>query len=67
MNEMFKKQINGLPSLIVAGMGEGPKSISRSDTHGGFDNDEWTLNSVLRRILGDEEPQRIFTLRDLQY
>ena len=54
-------------SLVVAGApaanGLGP---SRSESHGGFDNDPDTLNSVLRRILG-EEPRRKFEARDLQY
>jgi hypothetical protein len=46
---------------------EGGKSgTSRSSSHGGFDNDPDTLNSVLRRILG-REPQREFKTRDLQY
>ncbi len=68
MNALFKKKVDGLPSLIVAGSDGGPLSTSRSETHGGFDNDEWTLNSILRRVLGDGiEPPRIFTMRDLQY
>lgn len=65
--ELFEQEVDGLPSLVVAGAGGGPQSTSRSDSHGGFDNDEWTLNSVLRRMLGDDKPQREFTMRDLQY
>ena len=41
-------------------------AVSRSETHGGFDNDPDTLNSVLRRILG-KAPTRPFTTRDLQF
>lgn len=67
LGRLFKKKVGGQPSLVVAGEGEGPLSTSRSDTHGGFDNDEWTLNSILRRVLAPAEPTRIFTLRDLQY
>jgi len=67
---LFKKNINGWPSLVIAGEGSRQArispSLSRSETHGGFDNDEYTLNSVLYRILGDK-PKRPFTLRDLQY
>jgi hypothetical protein len=67
---LFEKTLDGQPSLIVAGTGQQTATISprlsRSDTHGGFDNDEYTLNSVLYRILG-EKPKRPFTLRDLQY
>ena len=67
---LFKKQINGWPSLIVSGSGSrqgrlGP-TLSRSETHGGFDNDEYTMNSVLFRILG-HAPKRPFSVRDLQY
>ncbi|MCO6418225.1 hypothetical protein JYK14_18945 [Siccirubricoccus sp. KC 17139] len=55
------------PTLVVAGAtppaGLGP---SRSNSHGGFDNDADTLNSILRRILGGA-PARPFTTRDLQY
>ncbi len=65
--KLFEKEVDGLPSLVVAGAGAGAKSTSRSDSHGGFDNDEWTLNSILRRMLGDDRPQREFTMRDLQY
>ena len=55
-----------LPSVVVAGLDQGPGSLSRSSTHGGFDNDPETLNSVLFRILG-REPVRPFTTRDLQF
>jgi len=62
--------MTGFPSLVIAGAGQRAAtvspSLSRSDTHGGFDNDEYTLNSVLYRILGDK-PRRPFTVRDLQY
>jgi len=67
---LFQKKVNSLPSLIIAGEGRSSTrispSLSRSETHGGFDNDEYTMNSVLSRILG-KEPDRPFTLRDLQY
>ncbi|HEX7978506.1 MAG TPA: C1 family peptidase [Gemmatimonadaceae bacterium] len=63
---MFAGKTGGLPRLVVAGAGAGKASTSRSESHGGFDNDKDTLNSVLRRILGGE-PQRLFDVRDLQY
>jgi len=67
---MLKKTINNWPSLVIAGKAAadlevGP-SISRSDSHGGFDNDPFTLNSVLFRIL-KKKPKRLFEVRDLQY
>lgn len=39
---------------------------SRSDSHGGFDNDPATMNDVLRQILGTR-PARAFTAGDLHY
>jgi Papain family cysteine protease len=65
LNAMFKQKVNGFPRLVVAGRAEGPASTSRSETHGGFDNDPETMNSVLWRILG-KKPDRPFTTRDLQ-
>jgi hypothetical protein len=58
--------VDGLPAVVVAGLDQGPGSISRSSSHGGFDNDPETLNSVLHRILGGPPP-RPFTTRDLQF
>jgi hypothetical protein len=66
LNALFKQKVNGLPSLVVAGRSEGPASTSRSETHGGFDNDPETMNSVLWRVLR-REPDRPFTARDLQF
>jgi pimeloyl-ACP methyl ester carboxylesterase len=63
---MLEKRVNGLPSLVVAGDAEGEGATCRSDSHGGFDNDKDTLNSVLYRILGGT-PKRPFDNRDLQY
>ena len=44
---LFSKTINGWPSLIVAGTGARntrlSPSLSRSEAHGGFDNDEYTM------------------------
>ena len=34
-------------------------NVSRSTSHGGFDNDKYTMNSLLKRILGTE-PQNPF-------
>jgi hypothetical protein len=65
--KLFTRTVDGRPAVVVAGVESAdPASRSKSDTHGGFDNDEWTMNSVLRRILG-EEPRRLFTMQDLQY
>ena len=67
---MLRKKINGWNSLVIAGAAPAEKltgpDICRSETHGGFDNDTFTLNSVLFRILG-EVPVRPFETRDLQF
>lgn len=70
LDTFFKKEIDGQPSLIIAAPGDNSQapspSLSFSHTHGGFDNDSYTLNSILFRIL-NQKPDRIFTERDLQY
>ncbi len=63
--KVVQRMVGGLPALVIAGRGHGAASTSRSTTHGGFDNDPVTLNSILRRILG-AEPARPFTTRDIQ-
>ncbi len=66
VQRIFSRRVDGRPSVVVAGAAEGIASTSRSNSHGGFDNDEWTLNSILMRMLGTK-PKRPFTMRDLQY
>lgn len=66
MDALFQQKVAGLPSLVVAGVAGPDSSVSQSRSHGGFDNDPATLNSVLWRILGGT-PKRLFTVRDLQY
>ncbi|MEO5694711.1 MAG: C1 family peptidase [Usitatibacter sp.] len=65
----FSKKVSGLPSLVIAGKDisdASSASQSTSNSHGGFDNDTKTMNSVLYRILG-AAPSRPFTDRDLQF
>lgn len=66
LNEFFKQKVDGRPSLVIAGEEGDAGNVSRSDSHGGFDNDEHTLNSILHRILG-QAPNPGFTLQDMQY
>jgi hypothetical protein len=66
MNALFQNQVDGLPSLVVAGQSDEDGCRSRSRTHGGFDNDADTLNSILYRMLG-KKPQREFTADELRY
>lgn len=66
MNALFQNQVDGLPSLVVAGQSDKSGCKSGSRTHGGFDNDAETLNSILYRILG-RKPKRQFTADELRY
>ncbi|MEO6733510.1 MAG: C1 family peptidase [Ferruginibacter sp.] len=70
ISKILQKDINGWPALVVAGKAASKEEfgpdICRSESHGGFDNDSFTLNSVLYRILG-KKPSREFESRDLQY
>jgi hypothetical protein len=66
LKRLFRGDVDGRPSMVVAGPGGAPGSISSSKTHGGFDNDPDTLNSVLWRIL-NKRPHRPFTTRDLKF
>lgn len=66
-NLFLQAQPGGLPSLVVAGTsGAAIPSASQSKSHGGFDNDADTMNSVLHRILR-AAPEPLFTARDLAY
>jgi hypothetical protein len=53
-------------ALAVSGTAGAAGSRASSRSHGGFDNDPDTLNSVLTRILGGA-PKRLFTARELKY
>jgi hypothetical protein len=65
MEKLFKKKVNQLPSLVIAGRDDVDGCRSRSESHGGFDNDPDTLNSVLYRILGRKAAPK-FVIRNLQ-
>lgn len=69
LKTLFSGQVDGRPALVLAqdgasGAAEGSRCSAR--THGGFDNDPDTMNSVLTRIL-NAPPRRAFTRRDLSY
>jgi len=42
-------------------------SRSASKSHGGFDNDPFTLNDILKQITKTEKPERLFKKTDLGY
>lgn len=73
--ELFGGQVDGRPALVVSeGMALDVakeivavrEGVSASRSHGGFDNDTATMNSVLTRVLG-KVPARPFESRDLKY
>lgn len=53
-------------AFIVSKGRNGNEDRSTSETHGGFDNDVATMNSILRLVLG-RSPSRPFTRNDLDY
>lgn len=61
--EKFHDRLDEKLKVLVASDGN---EQTDSETHGGFDNDEKTMNSVLRAILG-EPPKRPFTRLELSY
>jgi hypothetical protein len=75
LKSLFERRAaNRRPSVVIATKvlpnGDAdPFSASHSESHGGFDNDPATLNSILRRITepNDGKLAREFTSRDLQY
>ncbi len=63
MKKFAARVPDGGPAFIYAA----PDSREcNSPSHGGFDNDPASMNSILRRIL-NAEPDRPFTARDLDY
>ncbi|MCG6965843.1 MAG: C1 family peptidase [Chromatiaceae bacterium] len=45
-----------------------PNPVTESTTHGGFDNDVASMNSLLRTVLGAEpKPENLFTKQTLDY
>ncbi|MCA9471756.1 MAG: C1 family peptidase [Nitrospirales bacterium] len=58
------KTVRSKPQFIYSNGVEGKRT--RSTTHGGFDNDIFTMNHVLERVLG-KKPADPFTEDDLDY
>ncbi len=40
---------------------DGKSGVSRSTSHGGFDNDVHTLNAIMKTILGKNPPHKFTT------
>ncbi|WP_374313447.1 hypothetical protein [Dongia sp.] len=62
--EKFKDQIGtNLAEVVYA---DKASTVTRSTSHGGFDNDPFTMNDILRGIL-KKAPKRPFSIRDLDF
>lgn len=61
----FHRLLEGANKLKVLVAGDGSQNTD-SESHGGFDNDEETLNTILRTIL-DRQPAQPFTKLELSY
>ncbi len=55
-------KLKGLHQYISKGSG----NVTHSTSHGGFDNDEYTMNSVMKKIL-KQNPDKPFTKAELNY
>ena len=75
LTRLFDGRVDGRPARVVSegipiDPAQAPAAIAQgasvSHSHGGFDNDCATMNSVLTRVL-DGAPGRPFTARDLNY
>lgn len=63
--EKYAQAVENTPRLTIH-YADGKSPITRSATHGGFDNDPFTMNDILKQQLG-RGPQRPFTASDLNY
>lgn len=52
LRNLFEPESPGVAEVIWSPVGGGPRHSSHSVAHGKFDDDESTMNSVCRRILG---------------
>jgi hypothetical protein len=57
---------NSVGDIVMSAAKGKPGAEIAATSHGGFDNDPFTLNSILYRILGGM-PASAFTQRDLNY
>lgn len=62
--EDLAQMAGSMPRFIYSNGVEGQRT--RSTTHGGFDNDPYTMNHVLKRVLG-RKPDQPFTREILDY
>ena len=60
--EKYSKKLKGIKQNISKGSG----NVTRSTSHGGFDNDVYTMNSVMKKIL-KQNANKPFTKAELNY
>ena len=63
--EKYAKAVANTPRLTIH-YADGKSPVTRSTTHGGFDNDPFTMTDILKQQLG-KAPGRPFTASDLNY
>ena len=64
--EKFKRDVTTVGSQPQMIWSDGVRGTRmRSTTHGGFDNDVYTMNHILRQVLG-ARPDREFEKEDLE-
>lgn len=54
--QKYSEKISAIEGLNIHYSDGRKGKVTRSTSHGGFDNDHWTMNSILRRILGNAPP-----------
>lgn len=66
--QKFSKEMKNTSVLetVYSNGQTGGATKTASETHGGFDNDPYTMNDILRNVLG-RNPGRPFTEEDLKY
>jgi len=62
--QMYAKKLASHPGLSI-NYSNGKKGVSRSTSHGGFDNDVSTMNNIMKQILG-EPPKKPFTKKEMK-
>ncbi|MBF0305663.1 MAG: C1 family peptidase [Alphaproteobacteria bacterium] len=63
--DIFRSQLQ-LPAKAAVHIASKDSEITRSAKHGGFDDDPYTMNHILGRVLG-HTPKHVFTQSNLAY
>jgi hypothetical protein len=63
--QCFADRVRGVPGKLTLHYSSPGGRVTRSTSHGGFDNDPWTLNHILQSIIG-RKPGSPFTEEELE-